>query len=89
VEASLLETSRWLFRVDREDIHYLRTTIESYDGMAVVRTVDPGEAVIELLIAPGCEGLISALLAAMRTEEAIRLDALGSAPLLKRKGASE
>jgi hypothetical protein len=74
-----LETTKWLFRVDREAIHYLRTTIESYDGMAVVRTVDPGEARIELLIAPGCEDLISRLLAALRDKEAIRLDAVGSA----------
>jgi hypothetical protein len=89
MEASLLETAKWLFRVNREDIHYLRTTIESYDGMAVVRTLDPAEAVIEILIAPGCEGLISALLASMRKEEAIYLDALESAGHLERRGASE
>jgi hypothetical protein len=78
MEASLLETTKWLFRVNREDIHYLRTTIESYDGMAVLRTLDPAESVIELLIAPKCEGLISALLDSMREEEAIRLDTLES-----------
>jgi len=72
--------------VKREDIHYLRTTIEAYDGMAVVRTVesgdpgsqrwrvDPGEATIELLIAPGCEGLISALIAALREQEGLPLE---------------
>jgi hypothetical protein len=75
-----------MFRVKREDIHYLRTTIEAYDGMAVVRTVesadpgsqgcrvDPGEATIELLIAPGCEGLISALIAALRQQEGLPLE---------------
>ena len=73
-----LETTKWMFRVEREEIHYLRTTIESYDGMAVVRTVEPGEATIELLVAPGCEDLISELLAALRAEEKIRLDAVAS-----------
>jgi hypothetical protein len=75
-----------MFRVKREDIHYLRTTIEAYDGMAVVRTVesadpgsqrcrvDAGEATIELLIAPGCEGLISALIAALREQEGLPLE---------------
>jgi hypothetical protein len=62
-----------MFRVKREDIHYLRTTIEAYDGMAVVRTVDPCEATIELLIAPGCEESISGLIAALRDNEAIPL----------------
>jgi len=72
-----MKTTKRIFKVDREDIHYLRTTIESYDGMAVVRTVDPGEATIELLIAPGCENLISRLLAALREKEGIRLEAVG------------
>jgi hypothetical protein len=66
-----------MFRVDREDIHYLRTTIEAYDGMAVVRTVDPSEATIELLIAPGCEDLMSGLLTALREKEEIPLEAVG------------
>lgn len=74
-----METTQWMFKVEREEIHYLRTTIESYDGMAVVRTVDPDEATIELLIAPGCEELISRLLAALRAEEKIRLDAVAPA----------
>jgi hypothetical protein len=67
-----------LFKVDRGEIHYLRTTIESYDGMAVVRTVDPGEAAIELLIAPGCEELISELLGTLRDKEGIRLEPIAN-----------
>jgi hypothetical protein len=74
-----LETTKWVFKVEREEIHYLRTTIESYDGMAVVRTLDPYEATVELLIAPGCEDLISRLLAALRAEEKIRLDVVAPA----------
>jgi len=72
-----LETTKWMFRVNRKDIHYLRTTIEAYDGMAVLRTVDPGEATIELLIAPGCEGLILRLINALREKEGIPLVARG------------
>ena len=71
-----METTRWMFRVYRKDIHYLRTTIEAYDGMAVVTTVDPTQATIELLIAPGCEDLISGLLTALREKEKIPLEAV-------------
>jgi len=50
--------------------------------MAVVRTVDPGEAMgeamVELLVAPGCEDLMSKILAALRGGEDIRLDAVAS-----------
>lgn len=71
-----METTKWMFKVEREQIHYLRTTIESYDGMAVVRTVEPSEAAIELLVAPGCEELMAGLLAALRADEKIRLEPL-------------
>jgi hypothetical protein len=74
-----METTKRRFRVNRQDIHYLRTTIEAYDGMAVVRTIDPGEATIELLIAPGCEDLISELIAALREKEGIPLDPVSPA----------
>ena len=73
-----METTKWMFRVNREDIHYLRTTIEAYDGMAVVRTVDPAQAVIELMIAPGCEECISRLIAALREQEGILLEAVAA-----------
>ena len=56
-----METNRRIFRVDRREISYLRGIIESYDGMAVVRTIDPQEALIELQISPGCEDLIQEL----------------------------
>ena len=131
----MMETTKRIFKVDRQDIHYLRTTIESYDGMAVVRTVephgqepvtpsarrnppklqssfaeasegtripprsgdrgslrrrvDPGEATIELLIAPGCEDLISRLLAALREKEGIRLEAVGIGGEVKTDGLAK
>jgi hypothetical protein len=76
-----LETTKRRFTVNREDIHYLRTTIEAYDGMAVVRTVDPEQdATIELLIAPGCEKLVSELIAALKEKEGIRLEPVEHRP---------
>jgi hypothetical protein len=68
-----VKTIRHQYKVDRRDIMYLRATIESYDGMAVVRTVDPGAAIIELLIAPGCESRIEALVEDLRNREKLSL----------------
>jgi tRNA-2-methylthio-N6-dimethylallyladenosine synthase len=51
----------------------LRGVIESYDGMAVVRTVDPQVAVIELMVAPGCQGTVSELLNDLGEREALAL----------------
>ncbi len=70
-----MQTIKRLFRVDRRDINYLRTTIESYDGMAVVSTLDPDKAYLEIRIAQGCEQLITELLDSLR-EEGLDLVAL-------------
>jgi hypothetical protein len=68
-----METTKRTFLVDRKDINYLRITIESYDGMAVVRTIDPNphKAKIEIMISPGCEDLISNLLESLRKNEGL------------------
>jgi hypothetical protein len=68
-----MQTRRHLFRVDRREINYLRVTMESYDGMAVVRTRDPQAAIIEVLVSPGCEPLFTALLTALREEESLEI----------------
>jgi hypothetical protein len=44
--------------VKPREINYLQVTLESYDGMVVVRTIDPEAALIELKTAPGCEDLV-------------------------------
>ena len=69
-----METNKRVFRVNRKDISYLRWTIESYDGMAVVRTLDPREAFIELQISPGCEDLVFELLDSLANEEGIYIE---------------
>ncbi len=68
-----METVKHIFRVDRREINYLRVIIESYDGMAVVRTIDPQEALIEIQMSHGCERLIFELLDSLVQDEDIRL----------------
>ena len=68
-----METIKRIFWVDRKDINYLRSTIESYDGMAVVSTIDPYEATIEIGISPGCENTVMELLESLREGEGLRL----------------
>jgi len=69
-----MELSRHEFLVERREISYLRYIIESYDGMALVRTIDPHEARIEIMIAPGCEAIVLELLESLRTDEDIMLN---------------
>jgi len=64
-----METIRRIYRIDPREIAYLRTTVESYDGMAVVSTVDPRAALVEIRISPGYEGLLTELLKDLAAEE--------------------
>jgi hypothetical protein len=68
-----METIRHRLRVPRGWISYIRYTLESYDGMAVVSTVEPNEAVIEIRIAPGCQDAVFGLLDGLRMEEGLNL----------------
>jgi hypothetical protein len=66
-----MKATKLLFQVERKEIHYIQSTLESYDGMAVVRTADPGRAVIEVRVAPGCEPLVLELIDDLKTRERI------------------
>jgi hypothetical protein len=65
------------FHVDRKEISYLRWIIESYDGMAFLKTIDPYQALIELEISPGCEKLVLELLDYLRKNENIKIAPVG------------
>ena len=73
-----MDTTKKVFRVERGDISYLRFTIESYDGMAVVRTLDPFKALIELQISPGCEEFVQELMTSLSKEEGLMVEDMGS-----------
>jgi hypothetical protein len=68
-----MKTMKHIFSVDRKDINYLRSTVESYDGMAVVSTIDPYQALIEIGISPGCEDMVMELVDYLREGEGLRL----------------
>ncbi len=61
------------FQVERKDINYLRTIIESYDGMAIVKTIDAHKAIIELVISIGCEDIVLNLLNSLEKDEGVKL----------------
>lgn len=63
-----MDTQSRYLRLRREDIAYFKFIIESYEGMAVVRTQDRCEAVVELMIAPGWEKDVDQVLEGLQKE---------------------
>ena len=68
-----METIKYIYKVDRREICYLSVIISSYDGLAVLKTIDPHEALIELRISPGCEDAMLELLEDFKKNEGITL----------------
>jgi hypothetical protein len=50
------------YRIDRREIHYLKFVLEGYDGVAVMRTLDPQAGLVVLHVAPGCEDVVDTII---------------------------
>ena len=59
---NLAETIKQHYRVDRREIAFIRFILEAYDGLAIIKTLDPEAGLIEFQIAPGCEQDVAAIL---------------------------
>lgn len=74
-----METVQKSYRIDRKEISFLRFVLEAYDGIAQMRTVDPGEGIVMIHIAPGCERDVEMLLADL--SETIWMEAICPEPI--------
>ena len=75
----VLETIKQSYRVDRRELAFVKFIFEAYDGIAMVRTIDPGKGIIQFHIAPGCEQQVSEILQDLSHQIMIRpLNALPS-----------
>ena len=61
-------TVKQYYRVDRRQIHFLKFILEGYDGMAVVRTLDPPQGLVVLHIGPGCQSVVDMIVRDLRKQ---------------------
>ena len=47
-----VDSIQWLLEVDKKEIAYIVSVFEGYDNLAIVRTVDSEQSIIELIISP-------------------------------------
>ncbi|OGP71662.1 MAG: hypothetical protein A2W09_06235 [Deltaproteobacteria bacterium RBG_16_50_11] len=73
-----MDTKSKYLRLHRKDIAYFKFILESYEGMALLRTRDPNEAVVELMVAPGWEKDVEEVLQGLSNE--ITIEPLPSYP---------
>ena len=60
-------------RIPRERIGELNALLEGYEGMAVLRTLDPVRGLVRIHVAAGCLETARRLLASLETELDLRL----------------
>jgi hypothetical protein len=66
-----MQTTKLTLSIEKREICYLQWIIESYDGMASLRTIDPAHGKVEISIAPECSEEIFSLI--NRLEEDMRI----------------
>lgn len=72
-----MKSLKKLFKVPRNQIGYLRFTLETYDGLALVRTMNnigTKETIIEVYVPHGCEDILMELIDSLRKVEGIEIE---------------
>ncbi len=57
-----MDTITYRAVIDKAHIGFLNSIIESYDGIAVVRTMDAPAGIVELWISPAFEHLVNSIM---------------------------
>ena len=63
-----METARRVYRLDRCQISFVKFILEGYDNVALVSTLDPRLALVQVLIAPGCESMVEEIMTGLGAE---------------------
>ena len=68
------QTDKYLLSIERKEICYLQWIIESYDGMASMRTINSVNGEIEISIAPKCKEDVVSLVKSLQKEGSIHIN---------------
>ena len=68
------QTGKYILTIERKEICYLQWIIESYDGMASMRTINPIDGEVEISIAPMCKEDVVSLIRSLQKEGSIHIN---------------
>ncbi len=63
-----MDTISYRAKVHRDQIGFVNSIIEGYDGIAVVRTLDPKEGILELWVSPFFEDVTTEVMKSLAEE---------------------
>jgi hypothetical protein len=75
-----VETTRRVYGVDRSQISFIKFILEAYDNVAVLSTLDSRLALVQVVIAPGCETMVDGIMTDLGVDvQAVPVDDAGAA----------
>jgi hydroxymethylglutaryl-CoA reductase len=74
----ILKTKQQHYRVNRREIAFIKFIFEGYDGIVMMRTVNPVKGIIALHIPAGCEKHVNAILQDLKKN--IKMQVLAPTP---------
>ena len=77
---------RIVIKVRREDIVYLNGIFESYDNLAIIRTIDRWESLVEILASPYFVSDVKRILEELKKEIKLEIVNDHPSPLLCKEG---
>jgi len=57
-----MTTRKIRYRIHRNFIYFVRFILEAYEGVALMKTIDAPKGIVEIMIAPGCENELFAII---------------------------
>jgi len=72
---STTRTRKLILSIAKSEICYLQWILESYDGMAIMRTIDPKNGMVEISIAPRCTKEILSVINCLKEDGSIHVKA--------------
>jgi hypothetical protein len=60
------QTRKQYFRIHRNHICFVRFILEAYEGIALMRTIDAKQGIVEIMTAPGCNHEVDDILNDLR-----------------------
>ncbi len=67
------DSIQWQLEVDKKDIAYIVSIFDSYENLAIVRTLDQSKGLIQLMISPDYLEETRKLLDSLATEVPLRV----------------
>lgn len=72
-----LENVTLFFRVDRAEIHYIKSVFEGYDHLCILTTIDAAKGLLAFIVTPNGADELRSIIGGIRHSEKIYIEETG------------